>query len=114
MPSRPYFVNLTPHPVTIHLDGKWLNINPGGEPARVEVEQKKIGEVAGMPIMLNSYGEITSLPDPKNGVIYIVSLIVRQALGESRPDVMAPDTGSTASRNDGRVIGVRQLVAACA
>lgn len=42
--------------------------------------------------------------------IYIVSGMVRSALGQTRPDVMSPDTGETALRNEkGHVTGVTRL-----
>ena len=53
--------------------------------------------------------EIEGLPEPKPDTIFVVSGMVRDAL-EGRPDVLAPDTGKTAVRNQqGQVTYVTRL-----
>ena len=59
---------------------------------------------------------MTGLPYPVEGLTFIVSGMVRDALSAlparlSRPDVYAPDTGSDAIRNEkGHIVSVRGLV----
>lgn len=56
-------------------------------------------------------GEIQGLPDPQDGVYYLVNMLVgtRAAL-EGRTDLIGPDTGPTAIRENGQVKTVVQFV----
>lgn len=52
-------------------------------------------------------GEVTGLPDAEWGVLIIVSAMVRE-LASHRKDVISPDTGPSAIRNDkGHIIAVK-------
>ena len=59
---------------------------------------------------------VDGLPDPVEGITFIVSGMVRDALSAlpawlQRPDVYAPDTGADAIRNEhGHIVAVRGLV----
>ena len=55
-------------------------------------------------------GAVTGLPDPVAGVYLIVSGMVLSALNGTRPDVMAPDTGPDAIRENGQIVAVRGFV----
>jgi len=60
-----------------------------------------------------TYGEIEGLPDPQPGVVYIVSMVVRQAAqAQGRTDVVSPDTSPQGAIRDeqGRIIAVRGFV----
>lgn len=106
------FVNLTPH----ELNVCGIIIPESGAVARVAVEQElvQILEVEGrsVPVVSQSYGEITGLPAAQHGVCYLVSNVVRGILGSDRPDVLAPDTGPSGIREDGHIVGVIQLIGA--
>ncbi|HDI51833.1 MAG TPA: hypothetical protein ENF45_04315 [Bacteroidetes bacterium] len=111
------FVNLTPHDINIYDSNNNLvaTIPRSGKVARVTMEQKTVGyiDVNGhkIPVKKTIYGEIENLPDPQPNTIYIVSLLVLQALGGTRDDVLAPDTGAGAVRDDqGRIIGTRNFI----
>jgi hypothetical protein len=91
------FVNLTDHEVRL---GDRLAIPPAGRPARVLSGRHQDGSVVVeeseevIPIYrFEPQGQIVGLPDPKPGVFYIVSPIVRRELtqrGVLRPDVLSP------------------------
>lgn len=50
------------------------------------------------------------MPEHKENTFYIVSAIVLSALKGTRVDVIAPDTGNTAIRNDkGQIIAVSRF-----
>jgi len=115
-------VNLTPHDVVIYdRQGKEpiLTIPPSGVVTRVSVTPKgsRVINVDGKEITIRKieYGEITNLPDPKEGTIYIVSSIVLQALkykGIKREDVLAVDSNPDSAIRDekGRIKGVKFLM----
>jgi hypothetical protein len=74
--------------------------------------------VAGLPLPVLPApvcGAVEGLPAPQEGVVFIVSGMVLEALrGSGRSDVFAPGTGPTdgAVRNDkGQILGVTTLVA---
>lgn len=105
-------VNLTPHELTI----AGTTVPPSGLVARVSVEQKQLFTItlgeAEVPVFSQVYGAITDLPAPEEGVLYLASNVVRSALGSTRSDVLAPDTGPTGIREDGHIVGVTQLIGA--
>jgi len=108
-------VNLTPHTISISkVGGKLLSL-PSQGVARVTVTQTQAGSVmvdgVEVPVYRNTYGEVTGLPDPAPDTAYIVSGIVLASLGNTRPDVYAPDTGATAIRDEGgRIVAVTRLL----
>ncbi|MEM2991102.1 MAG: hypothetical protein QXQ02_07975, partial [Halobacteria archaeon] len=64
-----------------------------------------------IPVVKTTYGEVLDLPEPEPGVFYIVSGVVLSAVGDSRQDLLAPDTGpaSVVRDGDGKIVGVRRL-----
>lgn len=110
---EPKIINLTPHDVVVHLEGEKKIYPKSGEVARVTTKSVQVGEVDGVPVFEQTYGEIEGLPDPQDGVYYIVSLVVRQAAqAQGRTDVISPDTSpSGAVRNEaGQIIGTKGFV----
>lgn len=104
------FVNLTPHDLTIRVNGKDIVIPKSGTVARVSVNQDVVGDIDGIPLVANRYGDVVELPDPQPDTVYIVSSMVLAAV-KDRSDVVAPDTGPTAIRDDsGRIVAVTRLV----
>ena len=73
-------------------------------------------EINGVRVRQKFYGAVTGLPNPVDGLTFIVSGMVRDAISVlpahmRRPDVCAPDTGPDAIRNDkGQIVAVRGLV----
>jgi hypothetical protein len=96
-------INLTPH--AIHLPDR--TIEPLGLLARCAEITELAGEFDGVQIVRRRYGQVEGLPDPQNGVIYIVSLLVRMACPE-RSDLASP--GDLVRDENGVIIGAKNLV----
>jgi hypothetical protein len=111
-----HLVNLTPHPVVIRINGHDVTVPPVKPAARVSTTEGIVGVISyegfEIPLVESGYGNIIDLPDPKEGVFYIVSLVVAQrAVATGRLDVLAPDTGPTAVRDEnGKIVAVTRLV----
>ena len=109
------FVNLTPHPIVVRMnDGTDVTFPPSGKIARVdEMPTTVVGDINGIPIMARTvFGQVIDLPDPVEGIGYIVSGLVAGVV--YRADVFAPATGPKdgAVRNDkGHIIAVVALKA---
>ena len=101
------FVNLIGHDITISGYG---TLSKSETPCFVKTQQRIIGKVAGIPIAETQFESIENLPDPEEGVYYIVSRISMDFIPFSREDVFCVDTGPTAIRDDnGQVVAVTQL-----
>ena len=99
-------INLTPHSVVV----EGLGTFESGGLARVATTQKVVGNVNGIEIVETVQGEVEGLLEIEEGKMYIVSGMVLSALKGSRTDVIAPDTGSTAIRNEkGQIIAVTRF-----
>ncbi len=102
------FVNLTPHSLTVEGLG---TLPASGIVARVAVTQCDIGTRGGIRLRTAVKGDVTGIPSPADGVCYIVSGMVLDALAGSRKgDVVAPDTGADAIRENGQIVAVRGFV----
>ena len=101
-------INLTPHKVVIN-DGTIFE--PSGTVARVAVHQVPDGEVNGIPVMKQTFGQLENLPEPQDNTIYIVSQIVLSAAKElGRTDCVAPDTANAVRDEEGRIVSVPGFV----
>lgn len=122
-------VNLTPHDLVIFVGdpadpstvaASW----PSTGVARAEEEATRYDPLtllwpgsdgsSSLTVISNPkrYTAVVGLPEPEKGVIYVVSIIVLQALAGSRSDVYAPDTGPDSAARDkaGRIVGVSRLM----
>ncbi len=108
------FINLTPHDITVFVGDGSIVIPASGTVARVSSIYTHVGDIDGIPVSEVSYGDVHGLPQPMDGVIYVVSALVLNALkakGVNRTDVVAPDTDKGAVRDtSGRIIGVRGFI----
>ncbi len=105
-------VNLTPHEINIiSEEGIELRLPPSGEVARATSSTEEVGEVNGIKVVKSTFGSVTGLPEPVEDTIYIVSMLVLQALKGARTDVVGPDTGpeSAVRDADGKIIGVKRF-----
>jgi len=97
------FLNFTPHKIALN-DGR--SFEPvGSAPIRVSAE---FGEIIN-DICSQNFGEITGLPEPKLGVILIVSgLVLTAAKKMGRTDCVAPATGhpETIRNEKGHIVSV--------
>ena len=98
------FINLTPHDINMNNGDVF---EKSGNVARVQ----EVFEETHNPILKSSrYGEVYDLPEKKEGVMYIVSSIVMDALPE-RKDLCSPITfGPDVVRNvKGHIVSVPAL-----
>jgi hypothetical protein len=110
-------INLTEwHNVVLLVDGEKLIIPPSGKVVRINysIERREplYDAVTGfkIPVIRKHIIGCENLPPPEDGVIYIVSAMVRHEF-PSRQDLMSPDTGPTACKDsDGHVVSVQSLV----
>ena len=102
--------NLTPHDIVLNANGERIIFEKSGELARVSVSDVVIGSEFGVDIVVSEFGEVIGVPEV-GGERFIVSAMVLSALPASyRNQAFAPDTGSTAIRNEaGHVIAVTRL-----
>ena len=97
-------INLTPHPINlVSNDGRLIDtIEPSGNVARISVQHETVGELCNVPLVKSVYGEIEGLPEPIEGVWYIVSGMVKSALPE-RKDLVVP--AQLVRDDSGNVVG---------
>jgi hypothetical protein len=102
-------INLTPHTVkVVSSNNQVIREYPSAGVARVATTAQVIDEVDGISVVRTSFGEVQGLPDPDGESIFIVSMVVGQAVS-GRSDVICPDSGPSAYRENGLIIGVRQF-----
>ena len=106
-PEFKKFVNVIGHDITI---SGHATLPKSDNPCRVETEQMIIGKLAGIPIVKTNFIKIVNLPEPEDGVYYIVNRIAMDFVPFNREDVFCVDTGPTAIRDQsGQVVAVTQL-----
>lgn len=105
------FRNLTPHTVIIEKsNGQRIPFDPSGIVARVAVRNVPVESLNEIPVTTALYGEVENVPDPEDGVTYIVSMLVGARLAGTREDIVGPDSGSTAIRENGQIVAVRGFI----
>jgi hypothetical protein len=109
-------VNLTPHAITIQLDGdQQLTVPPSGVVARARTKRTPISTSGPYRLISQKLGDVEGLPEnPTPNTLYVVSGLVLAALaadGQSYPHIVAPDSGPDAIREGGQVVAVRGFVA---
>ena len=94
------FVNLTPHKVNIITpEGVEREFESEGVARIDETDFKVLRVHDGIQIRQTQYGEVVGLPEAQDGVLYIVSFMVRERLPERR-DLVSPDSGKTCLREN--------------
>lgn len=106
------FVNLTPHAVNVRsVYGTVITVPASGTVARCDEVRTPGADVESenvyIPVSAAEYGEVTGLPDPQDGVGYIVSSLVLAAVTTTRRDVFAP--GPAIRDDKGQIIGCNGL-----
>lgn len=103
------FVNLTPHNITIYnAQGEKIDVPKSGNVARVETTNKIIDEINSIEIFYTTYTDVEGLPEPEDGVVYIVSGMVASRCSH-RSDVMSP--GLYIRNDKGVIVGCQGLTA---
>jgi hypothetical protein len=115
-------INATPHVITIvskqgvQQDSKKQflaetvevvkEIPSSGILPRVSMSNEDAGEIDGIPIQSVLYGDIQGLPEPQEGVYYIVSGLVAQAASKiGRKDCLAPGALVRDKNNPSVILG---------
>lgn len=80
-------INLCSHDVTEINSG--VTFPPSGIVARLERKDIFVGFIDGVPVTRANFGKVNNLPEQKDGVYYIVSKHVVDALPD-RDDLLAP------------------------
>lgn len=106
-------INLTPHTITlVGTGGATETIQPSGPPARVTLASDipdGVVEVGSMDVPLvrtARTSEVTGLPEPQDGVLYVVSRQVVEAMPE-RKDLVFTHLAVRGAGN--QIIGCRAL-----
>ena len=102
------FINCTPHPITLlGSDNEVVMTLPKGEVVpRLSQSTKEVDVVEGVSITETSFGEIQDLPEPKEGVLLIVSRLVLTAC-PSRKDLVVPN--ELVRDSNGNIKGCKSL-----
>ena len=111
-------INLTPHEVRIVDESNALIVAiPSSGVARAEQRDESAGSIefegSSIPVVKTEFGGV-ELPEPTEGVVYIVSNITVQAakaVGRSVEDLLFP-SGVPIRDVNGQIIGVRALARA--
>lgn len=101
------FINLTPYEVRVLADNDIPTVfPPAAVSARCTTKRQILGKIGDITITKTVFGETKNLPEPQEGVAYIVNRIVAEANPE-RKDLYIPD--DTIRDQQGRIIGCRAL-----
>lgn len=108
----PEYVNCTPHVVRVHDENGDVvkQFPPTGIIPRVTQEMQKVSDEGITPALYRqTLGGIENLPEPKHGMMYIVSFMVMDAT--DRTDVVAPMSGAGAKRDEnGQIVSVQGFI----
>ena len=102
------FINLTPHTISIcAANGEVVMALPAsGSVARVASSSVSRESGFGFDFNSVSYGEVSGLPDAAEGVMLVVSAMVRSALPD-RKDLASP--GELVRNAEGQPVGCKGL-----
>ena len=91
-------INCTPHPIVINCNEETTTFEPSGIIPRVQTDHKEASNIGEFNCVVPVRGAVEGLPEPQKETFYIVAGMVFDAT--DREDVIAPDTGPTAIRNE--------------
>ena len=107
-------VNLTPHQINLVIDGDVVASLASAGVARADQTDKVVGslEINGSTIAVveTVFGEVVDLPEPTEGVSFVVSFITANAArgqGRSTTDLLV--TSGPVRDDQGRIIGCTRL-----
>lgn len=97
-------INTTPYEISIYGEAKEfvISLPPAEMPARLAVTTEYYDAVDGVPLYKTVYGDPENLPPRKEGTIYVVSLLLRDAV-YWRSDLWSP--GQLLRDESGLVVG---------
>jgi len=108
------FINLTPHELAFWVKDsdeieRIVRIPKSDSVVRLDNRCEYAGEVLGIPVVCCKEGQPHNLPEPREGVVYLVSSLVAKKV--LRDDVLCPDTSDDGAIRDGNgiIIAVKRL-----
>lgn len=101
-------VNLTPHEITVYdaAGESVLQVIPSSGMARAAQTREPLDDINGIPVSKTGYGAVEGLPDQRDGVVYIVSVLTAQAAPD-RKDLYIVD--KLVRDNTGQILGCKAL-----
>lgn len=96
--------NCCPHSVDILVGEEVETLPPTGIVPRCEQHEERVGTIAGIPVTRQVFGEVIDLPEPEEGVFFVVSRMVAAACPERR-DLLIP--GPLIRDENNNVVGCR-------
>ena len=101
-------VNLTPHEITVYdvAGESILQVIPSSGMARAAQTREPLDSINGIPVSKTGYGAVEGLPDQRDGVVYIVSVLTAQAASD-RTDLYITD--ELVRDDTGRILGCKAL-----
>lgn len=100
-------INLTPHTLNlIAADGSTVDVQSSGDIARVSSTSTVVATINGINVAQSTWGDVTGLPVAQDGIIYIVSRMVKDRVPD-RADVMVP--GAPVRDANGVIVGANGL-----
>lgn len=99
--------NLTPHALHVHSGDTTKTFAPSGTVARVSSTSVQVGDLDGVPLFNTTFGQVQDLPAQQDGVLLVVSALVRSALPD-RKDLASP--GDLVRDGNGNVVGCKGLI----
>ena len=105
-------INCTPHPIRVVLADHEVVFEPSGTVPRIAAGIEDAGDINGIPLVRETAGPIENLPDPQEGMVLIVSALVRKDPRlVHRTDLVSPDTFKGAIRDDsGNITGTTRFI----
>ena len=103
MYSLPEVINLTPHAINVVGHGE---IPATGLVPRVAMQTRPVGLIGGLPISKTEYGRVEGLPEPIDGVYFIVSQMLIAACPD-RADLFYP--AELVRDGSGNITGCKSL-----
>lgn len=102
-------INCTPHSIHLHTKSGVRIFKRSGIIPRLSSEIIPSDPIDGIETVKIKYGKIENLPEYKNGTYLIVSSMILS--NSDRPDIISPDTGDGAVRNEhGLIMGTTRFV----
>ena len=101
-------VNLTPHEIMVYdaAGESVLQVIPSSGMARAAQTREPLADINGIPVSKTGYGAVEGLPDQRDGVVYIVSVLTAQAAPD-RKDLYIVD--ELVRDDTGRILGCKAL-----
>jgi hypothetical protein len=96
------FVNLTPHDITVIVDGKTIVFPKTDKVARCKTATTHVNNIDGIPIYATRFGDVMDLPPMEENKMFIVSALVKDR-EYTRQDLVSP--GNLIRNADGVVVG---------